>query len=261
MPDSVNTQNSVAMTTPNAPVVIVKDGVPVADSRDVATAFGKQHKNVLQKVDALIAEAPELNGLNFKPVISADSKGEMRRSYEMDETGFSLVAMRFTGTKALQWQIAYANEFQRMRDAVHSGSGSAVVDHLDPSVMRAIGGMMKGIVQKQLAEIVPALVNERIMSGRLTVVEGVCAVEVVEMAGYRTGQRPRGVSQFATRRLARFHEDRGVPIRRDRRGIIKARLFDEVTARQWLAAGGKTEIDHYIAGRKGQGALKLVSGT
>lgn len=138
------------------------------------------------------------------------------------------------------------------------GDMDGMVTNLDPSVMRALGGMMKGIVQKQISEMLPALVNERIMSGRLTVVEGVCAVEVVEMAGYKTGMRPRGVSQFVTRRLARFHEDRGVPIRRDRRGIIKARLFDEVTARQWLAAGGKVEVDHYIAGRKGQGALKLV---
>lgn len=138
------------------------------------------------------------------------------------------------------------------------GDMDGMVTNLDPTVMRALGGMIKGIVQKQLGEIVPALINERVMSGRLTVVEGVCAVEVVEMAGYKTGTRPRGVSQFVTRRLARFHEDRGVPIRRDRRGIIKTRLFDEVTARQWLGAGGKTEIDHYIAGRKGQGSLRLI---
>lgn len=138
------------------------------------------------------------------------------------------------------------------------GDMDGMVTNLDPSVMRALGGMMKGILQKQLYELLPTMVNERLMSNRLTVVEGVCAVEVVEMAGYKTGQRPKGSSQFVTRRLARFHEEKGVPIRRDRRGIIKARLFDEVTARQWLAAGGKTEIDHYIAGRKGQGALRLV---
>lgn len=138
------------------------------------------------------------------------------------------------------------------------GDMDGLITGLDASVMRAIGGMVKGIVQKQLSEIVPALVNERVMSGRMTVVEGVCAVEVVEMAGYKTGMRPKGSSQFVTRRLARFHEEKGVPIRRDRRGIIKARLFDEVTARQWLAAGGKVEIDHYIAGRKGQGSLRLV---
>lgn len=138
------------------------------------------------------------------------------------------------------------------------GDMDGLVTNLDPSVMKALGGMMKGIMQKQLSEMLPALVSERVMSSRYTIVEGVCAVEVVEMAGYKTGMRPKGSSQFVTRRLARFHEDRGVPIRRDKRGIIKARLFDEVTARQWLAAGGKVEIDHYIAGRKGQGALKLV---
>jgi len=138
------------------------------------------------------------------------------------------------------------------------GDMDGVVTNLDPAVMKALGGMFKAIIHKEIGTILPDLVRERIMSGRFNIVEGVCAVEVVEMAGYKTGMRPRGVSQFVTRRLARFHEERGIPIRRDRRGIIKARLFDEVTARRWLDDGGKTEIDHYIAGRKGQGSLRLI---
>ena len=150
------------------------------------------------------------------------------------------------------------------------GDMDGLVTNLDPSVMKAVGGMVKGIAAKALTDLVPgmlrdavqdllpALVNERVMSGRLSIVEGVCAVEVLEMAGYTDGQRPKGASQFVTRRLARFHENKGVPIRRDRRGLIKVRLFDEAASRQWLSAGGQVEIDHYIASRKGQGKLKLV---
>lgn len=245
--------------TPNVPVVIVKDGQVVADSRDVAAAFGKQHKDVLRKIDALLAEAPDLHGRNFTPMIVEVEigKGAVRRdrAYEMDRSGFSLLAMRFTGPKALQWQIAYVGEFERMEAALHSSHGDLM---LTADARSAIGGIVKGIVHKELSQIVPTLVAQQVLSSRYSIIEGVCAVEVVEMAGYKTGQRPKGASQFVTRRLARFHEENGVPIRRDRRGIIKTRLFDEATARRWLASGGKTEIDHYIAGRKGQGALRLV---
>ena len=139
-----------------------------------------------------------------------------------------------------------------------SGDMEGVVTSLDRSVMNAIGGMVKSIMTKQLAELVPALVEREVLAGRYGIVQGVCALQVVEMAGYTKGRRPRGATQFISRRLGRYHEDRAVPIRRSEHGSGRVRLFDETTARRWLADGGKTEIDHYIAGRSGQGSLRLI---
>lgn len=138
------------------------------------------------------------------------------------------------------------------------GDSDGLVTSIDPTAMRAIGGMVKGIVQKQLSEIIPQLVEREVLASRYGVVPGVCALQVVEMAGYTRGRRPRGASQFVTRRLARYHEDRAVPVRRSQHGAGEVRLFDEVTARRWLTDGGKTEIDLYISERRGQGKLKLV---
>lgn len=138
------------------------------------------------------------------------------------------------------------------------GDMDGLVTNLDPSVMKALGGMFKGIVQKQLAELLPALVEREVLTGRYSVVEGVSALEIAEIAGYPKGKRPRGLSQFVSRRVGRYHEERAVPVRRSRHGSGNVRLFDEVTARRWLSAGGKSELDHYIAGRKGQGSLRLV---
>lgn len=138
------------------------------------------------------------------------------------------------------------------------GDMDGVVTNLDPSVMKALGGMFKGIVHKEIAAVLPALVNETVLSGRFAVIEGVSALEVAEMAGYKAGMRPRGASQFISRRLGRYHEDRAVPVRRSRHGSGKVRLFDEAVARRWLSEGGRTEIDQYVAQRKGQGRLKLV---
>lgn len=221
------------------------DGEPWFVADDICDALGV-HRTQVRKLEA-----------DEKGVRSIHTLGGMQEVAVLTEAGVYTLALRCrdamkAGTapyRFRKWVTGTAlPALRRGHDPMS----------LTPDMRGAIGGIVKGIVQKQLAEIIPALVNERVMSGRLTVVEGVCAVEVVEMAGYKTGMRPKGSSQFVTRRLARFHEERGVPIRRDRRGIIKARLFDEVTARQWLSAGGQVEIDHYIAGRKGQGSLKLV---
>ena len=65
-----------------------------ASSWNIASAFGKQHQDVIRKVNALVAEAPELNGRNFTPVVYEDAKGELRRAYEMDRSGSSLVALQ-----------------------------------------------------------------------------------------------------------------------------------------------------------------------
>jgi Rha family phage regulatory protein len=274
MPDSVNTQNEVALTTPNAPVVIVKDGVPVADSRNVSGAFGKRHKHVLEKIDALLVEAPELHGTNFRPMIVEVQIGNgairQDRAFEMDEIGFSLIAMRFTGSKALQWQIAYANEFQRMRDAINAGSGSAMVESFGPAARSTLGGIMKRVTHAELQEAfgqaLPALVEpmlermvaERLMSDRLKIVHGVSALQVAEMAGYGRGRRPRGMTQYITHRVGRYHEDRRVLTDRSPHGSARVRIYNEALTRRWLMEGGQTEIDHYAAQRKGQGALKLV---
>lgn len=139
------------------------------------------------------------------------------------------------------------------------GDADGLVTGIDPAAMRAIGGMVKGIVQKQLGEIIPQLVEREVLASRYGVVPGVCALQVVEMAGYPRGRRPRGASQFVTRRLARYHEDRAVPVRRSQHGAGEVRLFDEVVARRWLSDGGKNEIDLYISERRGQGRLKLVN--
>ncbi len=144
------------------------------------------------------------------------------------------------------------------------GDLDGVVTNLDPSVMKALGGMFKGIVHKELAaavhELLPAMVSETLASHRFALIEGVSALEVAEIAGYRRGHRPRGMSQLISRRLGRYHEDRGIPVRRCRHGSAKVKLFDETASRRWLADGGKVEIDNMIKERGGQGRFKLIKG-
>ena len=87
------------------PVVAIKDGKVSADSRDVAALFTKEHRNVLRDIRELIAKEPSLGLLNFEPFTINDLTGESTSHYEMDRDGFTLLAMGFTGEKALKWKL------------------------------------------------------------------------------------------------------------------------------------------------------------
>lgn len=85
------------------------------DSLKVAAVLGKRHAHVLEKIRGLIDNLPiEFNEPNFRPVAYIDTKGERRVSYTITRDGFALLAMRFTGKKALGFQVAYIQAFNAM---------------------------------------------------------------------------------------------------------------------------------------------------
>ncbi|MFG1419924.1 Rha family transcriptional regulator [Xanthobacter sp. V0B-10] len=91
-------------------------GKPVTSSRDVARYFGKPHNDVLKAIRALLSEAPAIEG-NFSRIELDVKVGFGTRkdpAYLMDRDGFTLLAMGFTGPKALQFKMAYIAEFNAM---------------------------------------------------------------------------------------------------------------------------------------------------
>jgi len=96
-------------------VVEIKDGHPVTSSLRVAEIFGKQHKNVIQRINALIAECPEEFGrLNFQPSSYINQQGKAQPSFNLTRDGFALLAMGFTGPEALAFKLAYIERFNAM---------------------------------------------------------------------------------------------------------------------------------------------------
>jgi Rha family phage regulatory protein len=84
-------------------------------SQHVAAAFGKRHDHVLRTIRSLMQQLPEdFNGPNFGAVTYLDEKGESRAMFRITRDGFTLLAMRFTGKKALKFQVAYINAFNSM---------------------------------------------------------------------------------------------------------------------------------------------------
>lgn len=99
-------------------LVTVRNGEARANSRDIAEAFDKLHKNVVRDIDNLINMLPELDRLNFEPISVKDRYGRGQRAYEMSRDGFSLLAMGFTGSKALEWKLKFLEAFRRMEEAL-----------------------------------------------------------------------------------------------------------------------------------------------
>ncbi|HYI40011.1 MAG TPA: hypothetical protein VE053_06805 [Allosphingosinicella sp.] len=129
--------------------------------------------------------------------------------------------------------------------------------------LKVMGGVVQAIIRKEMREfresLLPVAVNETILSGRYAVVEGISSLGVLELCGYGKGQRPKGSSQFVTRRLVRYHVLRSSQVRFPSVGGSVVHLFDEMTSREWLSSGGKTEIDHFVAQKRGQGRLRLIA--
>ena len=94
----------------------------ITTSRIVAEYFHKQHKNVLRDIDNLIAQiASEQQSSKLsrppmfqKSTYKVDESMTPYPEYLMNRDGFTLLAMGFTGKKALQFKLAYIDAFNKM---------------------------------------------------------------------------------------------------------------------------------------------------
>ena len=99
------------------PVLSIKDGNVVANSRDVADYFEKRHDNLLSALDRLDC-SDKFAALNYKEssYIKGLGDGIQRpyRSVDMTKDGFTFLVMGFTGAKAARFKEAYITQFNAM---------------------------------------------------------------------------------------------------------------------------------------------------
>ncbi|MDH2092279.1 phage regulatory protein/antirepressor Ant [Rhizobium pusense] len=144
------------------PVVFAKDGEVFANSRDVAAFFDKEHRNVLQAVDALIAAEPNLGHAEFSAgVYTLPQTGEQQhRCFNMTRDGFALLAMGFTGAKALKWKLRYIEAFNAMEAELRRIANSGpTIDLNDAGALRGLllTYSEKAIeLEKQVKELLPS---------------------------------------------------------------------------------------------------------
>lgn len=86
----------------------------------VAEKFGKEHKNVLSSIRELIKGCAE-NAANLmfeETTYISDQNGQEYPIFIMNRDGFTLLAMGFTGKKALKFKLDYIAAFNAMEKAL-----------------------------------------------------------------------------------------------------------------------------------------------
>lgn len=98
------------------PIVTIKNNKEVVtNSRDVAAYFGKLHRNVIAKIDGLLPDLPTPHAYFQAGVYTLPETGTQTHTcFDMTRDGFTLLAMGFTGKKALEFKLRYIEQFNKM---------------------------------------------------------------------------------------------------------------------------------------------------
>lgn len=102
---------AMKMATQND-LVFFKSKQALTTSLKVAEVFEKQHKDVLEAVRDILAA--ENSATKFFHESTFANRGKKYPMYIMNRDGFSLLAMGFTGKKALQFKLKFIEAFNAM---------------------------------------------------------------------------------------------------------------------------------------------------
>lgn len=169
------------------PIVSMIDGEALADSRDVAAYFGKAHRDVLRSVDNLLSQEQSLTLRNFTQgsYTTPETGQQQHRRYLMDRDGFTLLAMGFTGQKALRFKLAYIEAFNVMEASLRAPRIT-----FDPSDPRMLLACFEHL-QKQVAEKDEVIAQQAKGLEKLDRIEGADGSMCITDAAKTLGTRPR----------------------------------------------------------------------
>lgn len=98
-------------------LVVMKNKQAITTSLKVAETFEKNHRDVLRAIDNLKKDVRNFAQM-FEETKEPDSYGRPRRVFYMNRDGFTLLAMSFTGDKALQFKLKYIEAFNKMEQII-----------------------------------------------------------------------------------------------------------------------------------------------
>lgn len=118
-------------------LVSVVNGKVVVTSKQVSDHFGKVHRQILRDIRDLIGDSGEFGQYSFVLSSYKSLQNKELPCYEMTRDGFSLLAMGFTGKKAIEWKIKYINAFNKMEAEILSNRTKelSVMDELNKAYL------------------------------------------------------------------------------------------------------------------------------
>jgi Rha family phage regulatory protein len=127
-------------------LVIMNNNQAVTTSLVLAEVFEKKHQHVLRDIDAL--KDVSNFGQMFFESNEPDSYGRNRRIYFMNRDGFTLIAMGYTGSKAMEFKLKYIDAFNRMEEQIKSESQFRLPTNFDEMTL-----MLSNVMQGQEKKI------------------------------------------------------------------------------------------------------------
>lgn len=97
----------------NMNLVVIQKKQAVTTSLQIAESFEKEHRNVLRDIEGLLKNE-HTQQLFYKGEYEHPQNKQLYPMYYMNRDGFTLLAMGFTGKKAIQFKLQYIQAFNQM---------------------------------------------------------------------------------------------------------------------------------------------------
>ncbi len=109
-------------------LVIIHNQKPVTTSLEVAKNFGKNHRDVLKSLDELKeGVAQKFADLFIESTYIHEQNKQEYRMFYINRDGFTLLAMGFTGYRAMEFKLKYIQAFNQMEDQLKQPSNTKLL--------------------------------------------------------------------------------------------------------------------------------------
>lgn len=204
-------------------LVIMHDQQAVTTSLKVAESFSKAHRNVLASIKKLTAENSAVKNM-FAESTYVNKRGQEQPMYYMNRDGFTLLAMSFTGDKALQFKLKYIEAFNKMEQIIKEQALPQTPEEKLALTMQVTGRLDKRVTKventlhdmQEKAEVDESQRYQLLQARKHRVIE---ACGGVDSNYYRDKKAKKAFSEFGRD----FKKAFDIP----RYDCLKAKLFDE----------------------------------
>lgn len=156
---------NIIPASPTCDLVEIENGQPVTTSLKIAELFGKEHKHVIRDIrDRILPNvSDDFTQSNFGLSSYADSTGRNLPMYYLTRDGFTMVAMGYTGPKAMQFKEAYINEFNKMEamlqktrpnaDDLINQAATKITSKLFPQFVKTVSATLSKDIVEQIRSL------------------------------------------------------------------------------------------------------------
>lgn len=169
-------------------LVKIENDRMITTSKIVAETFGKEHKHVLRDIDNIKKDVSNF-GLMFFETEAPDSYGRQQRIYEITRDGFSLLAMGFTGSEAMQWKLKYLEAFNKLE--AFWNSPEQIMARAHRIAEQTIASLEQKLQQKDFqieAQKPKVLFADAVETSKTSILVGELA-KIICQNGYQIGQK------------------------------------------------------------------------